>query len=94
MNPRLPATRQVSVDVVTVAFDSLSGLPCPACESGLELSQPDPHRPDLFLGICPGCRALHLIEASPGHGPARVAALAPIVKAIHRPVALKRRVGG
>jgi hypothetical protein len=34
---------------------------CPSCGGTLELSQPDPDRPDLLSGVCPGARCGELV---------------------------------
>jgi hypothetical protein len=41
----------------------LRGIACPACDSSLDLHQPDPFQPDRLLGTCPSCRAWCVLDA-------------------------------
>jgi len=49
--------RSVELPVHAVRGTGDAGVTCPLCLEGLELHQPDPQEPTLFVGICRSCLA-------------------------------------
>lgn len=70
MPPGIP--RRLTTDLYAVPFPfpfapdtSGEGAACIACRGRLSLHQPDPHEPDLLLGVCEVCGCWHLLSFHP-----------------------------
>lgn len=67
--------RGVEVKVVARCVPTEAVSHCHACQSELDLHQPDVTDPDRLLGICGGCGAWSLIQIASSGGSAQVVEL-------------------
>jgi len=63
-------TRSALISICSYAMDArqLGTLSCQCCRSPLDLHQPNPDRPDQFLGTCSACGRWFRVEAKADEG--------------------------